>query len=103
VAIVQPGGSGRWASPGAGDPSTAVLEGAHRKGLSGPVMSLAETGDSAVRVWDAFQVLLEQTSFLEARRARALPPQFPAISELGLEHPGNSNKEEQSCLELQSC
>jgi hypothetical protein len=76
-----------------------VLEGAHRKGLSGPVMSLAETGDSAVRVWDAFQVLLEQTSFLEARRARALPPQFPAISELGLEHPGNSNEEEQSCLE----
>jgi hypothetical protein len=72
-----------------------VLEGATPKGLSGPVMSLVETGDSALRVWDAFRVLLEQTSFLGARRNRTLPPQFPAIGELRLEHPGNTIREEQ--------
>jgi hypothetical protein len=72
-----------------------VLESAHPEGLSGPVMSAAQTGDSAVRIWDAFRVLLEQTSFVEARRARLLPPQFPAISERGLEHAGYSTQEEQ--------
>jgi hypothetical protein len=72
-----------------------VLEGTTPKGLSGPVLSLAETGDSALRVWDAFRVLLEQTSFLGARRTRTLPPQFPAIGELRLEHPGNTIREAQ--------
>ena len=39
-------------------------------------------------------LLLEQASFLEVRRARGLPPQFPALSEFGLDQPCNRIKEE---------
>lgn len=44
--------------------------------LSGPIVSPVPAGADAVRLWDAFAVLLETRSFLEARRARSLP-RFP--------------------------
>ena len=44
--------------------------------LSGPIVSPAPAGADALRLWDAFAVLLQSPAFLEARRARPLP-QFP--------------------------
>jgi hypothetical protein len=44
--------------------------------LSGPIVSPVPAGADALRLWDAFAVLLETRSFLEARRARSLP-RFP--------------------------
>jgi hypothetical protein len=49
------------------DPTTA---------LSGPIVSPVPAGADALRLWDAFAVLLETRSFLEARRARSLS-RFP--------------------------
>jgi hypothetical protein len=44
--------------------------------LSGPIVSPASAGADAVRLWDAFAVLLQSPAFFEARRARSLP-RFP--------------------------
>jgi hypothetical protein len=48
--------------------------------LSGPIVSPAPVGADAVRLWDAFAVLLESPTFLEARRARSMP-RFPLLLE----------------------
>jgi hypothetical protein len=48
--------------------------------LSGPIVSPAPAGADALRLWDAFAVLLQSPAFLEARRARSLP-QFPRQAE----------------------
>lgn len=47
-----------------------VLAGDAPKGLKGPVMSPAPTGDAALRLWDAFRVLAEQPGFFELTRPR---------------------------------
>ena len=43
-------------------------------GFKGPVMAPAPTGDAAVELWDAIQVLSRQESFFEITRPRANRP-----------------------------
>src|SRR5687768_10076796 len=46
-------------------------------GFKGPVMAPAPTGEAAVRLWDAIQVLSQESGFFEITRPRAnrpLPP-----------------------------
>jgi hypothetical protein len=50
-----------------------ALESGPDAALSGPIVSPAPVGADALRLWDAFAVLLESPAFLEARRARSLP------------------------------
>jgi hypothetical protein len=47
-------------------------------GFKGPVMAPAPTGDDAVRLWDAVQVLSRSPGFFEITRPRANPPRPPA-------------------------
>ena len=42
----------------------------------GPVMSPAPTGDDAVKVWDAYQLLTEVEGVYEIKRTREVGPQF---------------------------
>ena len=46
-------------------------------GFKGPVMAPAPTGDDAVRLWDAVQVLSRSPGFFEITRPRANPPRPP--------------------------
>jgi hypothetical protein len=50
-----------------------VLAGDPPKGLKGPVMSPAPTGEAALRLWDAFRFLAEQPGFFELTRPRRMP------------------------------
>jgi 2-hydroxychromene-2-carboxylate isomerase len=43
-------------------------------GFKGPVMAPAPTGDAALRLWDAIQVLSEEPGFFEITRPRSKPP-----------------------------
>jgi len=43
-------------------------------GFKGPVMSPAPTGDAAVRLWDAIQVISEEPGFFEITRPRSKAP-----------------------------
>jgi len=43
-------------------------------GFKGPVMAPAPTGEAAVQLWDAIQVLSEQPGFFEITRPRRNPP-----------------------------
>ncbi len=47
-------------------------------GFKGPVMAPAPTGDAAVRLWDAVQVVAAEPGFFEITRPRANPPMPPA-------------------------
>ena len=42
-------------------------------GLNGPVMAPAPTGEAALRLWDAFLVLVRTPSFFEITRPRQMP------------------------------
>jgi len=48
-------------------------------GFKGPVMAPAPTGEAAVRLWDAIQVLSNEPGFFEITRPRANPPRPPAL------------------------
>jgi len=48
-------------------------------GFKGPVMSPAPTGDAAVRLWDAIQVISAEPGFFEITRPRSNPPRPPAL------------------------
>jgi 2-hydroxychromene-2-carboxylate isomerase len=43
-------------------------------GFKGPVMAPAPTGDAAVRLWDAIQVIAQEPGFFEITRPRGNPP-----------------------------
>jgi hypothetical protein len=43
-------------------------------GFKGPVMAPAPTGDAALRLWDAIEVLSEEPGFFEITRPRRNPP-----------------------------
>jgi len=43
-------------------------------GFKGPVMAPAPTGEAALRMWDAIQVLSREPGFFEITRPRANPP-----------------------------
>ena len=48
-------------------------------GFKGPVMAPAPTGEAAVRLWDAIQVISEEPGFFEITRPRANPPRPAAF------------------------
>ena len=48
-------------------------------GFKGPVMAPAPTGERAVRLWDAIQVLSEEPGFFEITRPRVNKPRPPAF------------------------
>jgi hypothetical protein len=43
-------------------------------GFKGPVMASAPTGERALQLWDAIQVLSEEPAFFEITRPRSAPP-----------------------------
>jgi hypothetical protein len=47
-------------------------------GFKGPVMAPAPTGQSALQLWDAIQVLSQQPGFFEITRPRKNPPRVTA-------------------------
>jgi 2-hydroxychromene-2-carboxylate isomerase len=56
---------------------TIVVDAAPPYGFKGPVMAPAPTGEAAVRLWDAVQVIAQEPGFFEItrpRRNRPLPP-----------------------------
>jgi hypothetical protein len=53
---------------------TIVVRAHPPHGFKGPVMVPAPTGAAALRLWDAIQVLSEETGFFELTRPRANPP-----------------------------
>jgi hypothetical protein len=57
---------------------TIVVRAEPPYGFKGPVMAPAPTGDAAVRLWDAVQVIAAEPGFFEITRPRANPPIPPA-------------------------
>ena len=53
-------------------------------GFKGPVMAPAPTGEAAVRLWDAIQVIAAEPGFFEITRPRANRPHAPNAQGLGL-------------------
>jgi hypothetical protein len=53
---------------------TIVVRDEPAHGFKGPVMAPAPTGDAALRLWDAVQVLSREPGFFEITRPRANPP-----------------------------
>jgi predicted DsbA family dithiol-disulfide isomerase len=58
---------------------TIVVRADPPHGFKGPVMAPAPTGEAAVRLWDAIQVLSNEPGFFEITRPRANPPRPPAF------------------------
>jgi predicted DsbA family dithiol-disulfide isomerase len=58
---------------------TIVVHADPPHGFKGPVMAPAPTGERAVRLWDAIQVLSEEPGFFEMTRPRTNKPRPPAI------------------------
>lgn len=48
-------------------------------GFKGPVMAPAPTGEAAVRLWDAIQVISQESGFFEITRPRSNPPRPPTL------------------------
>jgi hypothetical protein len=59
---------------------TIVVRESPPHGFKGPVMAPAPTGDAAVRLWDALQVLSREPGFFEFTRPRVNPPRPPAVA-----------------------
>ena len=53
---------------------TIVVRADPPHGFKGPVMAPAPTGDAAVRLWDAVQVISAEPGFFEITRPRSQPP-----------------------------
>jgi 2-hydroxychromene-2-carboxylate isomerase len=58
---------------------TIVVSGDPIFGFKGPVMAPAPTGESAVRLWDAIQVVCQEPGFFEITRPRSNQPHPPAL------------------------
>jgi len=56
---------------------TIVVRNDPPHGFKGPVMAPAPTGDAAVRLWDAIQVISRESGFFEITRPRSNPPRAP--------------------------
>jgi 2-hydroxychromene-2-carboxylate isomerase len=56
---------------------TIVVRDEQVHGFKGPVMAPAPTGEAAVRMWDAIQVLSREPGFFEITRPRVNPPRPP--------------------------
>ncbi len=48
-------------------------------GFKGPVIAPAPTGEAAVRLWDAIQVISQEPGFFEITRPRTNPPRPPTL------------------------
>jgi len=59
---------------------TIVVYGNPPYGFKGPVMAPAPTGDAAVRLWDAIQVIASEPGFFEITRPRSNQPRPPTHS-----------------------
>jgi hypothetical protein len=59
---------------------TIVVDADPRYGFKGPVMAPAPTGDAAVRLWDAIQVVSQEPGFFEITRPRRNPPKPPPFT-----------------------
>lgn len=57
---------------------TIVVRGETPHGFKGPVMAPAPTGEAALRLWDAIQVISQEPGFFEITRPRANRPKPPA-------------------------
>jgi hypothetical protein len=53
---------------------TIVVRADPPHGFKGPVMSPAPTGDAALHLWDAIQVISAEPGFFEITRPRSTPP-----------------------------
>jgi len=58
---------------------TIVVRADPPHGFKGPVMAPAPSGDAALRLWDAIQVLSQEPGFFEITRPRANAPRPPAL------------------------
>ena len=58
---------------------TIVVRADPPHGFKGPVMAPAPTGDAALRLWDAIQVLSQEPGFFEITRPRTNKPYPPAL------------------------
>jgi predicted DsbA family dithiol-disulfide isomerase len=58
---------------------TIVVRADPPHGFKGPVMAPAPTGEAAVRLWDAIQVLAQEPGFFEITRPRVNKPYPPAF------------------------
>lgn len=58
---------------------TIVVRADSPHGFKGPVMAPAPTGDAAVQLWDAIQVISQEPGFFEITRPRSNPPRPPAL------------------------
>jgi hypothetical protein len=58
---------------------TIVVSGDPPHGFKGPVMSPAPTGEAAVRLWDAIQVISREPGLFEITRPRTNPPRPPQL------------------------
>ena len=59
---------------------TIVVRADPPHGFKGPVMAPAPTGDAAVRLWDAIQVISQEPGFFEITRPRVNRPRPPSLS-----------------------
>jgi predicted DsbA family dithiol-disulfide isomerase len=57
---------------------TIVIRSEPPHGFKGPVMAPAPTGEAAVRLWDAIEVISREPGFFEITRPRVNPPRPPA-------------------------
>jgi 2-hydroxychromene-2-carboxylate isomerase len=53
---------------------TVVVRADPAHGFKGPVMAPAPTGEAALRLWDAIEVISQEPGFFEITRPRANPP-----------------------------
>jgi hypothetical protein len=58
---------------------TIVVGATPPHGFKGPVMAPAPTGEAALRLWDAIQVISQEPGFFEITRPRRNPPRPPAL------------------------
>jgi 2-hydroxychromene-2-carboxylate isomerase len=58
---------------------TIVVRDEPAHGFKGPVMSPAPTGEAALRLWDAIQVISAEPGFFEISRPRSNPPRTSAV------------------------
>jgi hypothetical protein len=59
---------------------TIVVDADPPYGFKGPVMAPAPTGDAAIGLWDAIQVIAREPGFFEITRPRLNPPRPPAFT-----------------------
>jgi predicted DsbA family dithiol-disulfide isomerase len=68
-----------WAFGGPKTQTPTIVVGAEPPyGFKGPVMAPAPTGDAALALWDAVQVIAREPGFFEITRPRSNPPRPPA-------------------------